>query len=190
MNYQDVLDFWFGEPEEPDYGEPRKFWFIKNPAIDVEIKSRFESTYQAAEAGELNDWQTSALSCLALIILLDQFPRNMYRGKAKAFATDNRALSLANYALKQNYDRQLLPVQRWFIYLPFEHSENLADQHTAVKLFSTLKNEPSSQSTIDYAHQHLKIIQRFGRFPHRNSILGRTSTPEEIEFLQQPGSSF
>ena len=190
MNYQDVLNFWFGNPEDADYGKPRKFWFIKSLDTDKQIKSRFETTYQAAARGELNDWRTSALSCLALIIVLDQFPRNLYRGKPQSFATDRMALEMANYALEQNYDRQLLPVQRWFIYLPLEHSENLADQKRSLQLFSSLKDDPDSESTIDYAQKHLDIIKRFGRFPHRNEILGRESTPEEIEFLKQPGSRF
>ena len=190
MSYQNILHFWFGKPEDADYGEPRQFWFVKNFNVDVQIKSRFESTYQAAARGKLNHWRSSALSCLALIIVLDQFPRNMYRGQPQAFATDNRALKIAQFAVEQEYDQQLLPVQRWFVYLPFEHSENLADQETAMKLFSTLKDDPNSQRSIDYARKHLQVIQRFGRFPHRNQILGRENTSEETAFLQQPGSKF
>lgn len=143
--HEQVLHFWFGRAEDSDYGKPRKFWFIKNPDIDCEIKSRFETTYQVAVRGELNHWQTSPLSCLALIIVLDQFPRNMYRGHPKAFATDHRALEIARHAVGQNYDRQLLPVQRWFIYLPLEHSENLAHQKTAVQLFASLNANPDNQ---------------------------------------------
>lgn len=190
MNYQAVLDFWFGKPKEAEYGKPRKFWFTKSLETDRKITSRFKTTYQAAEAGELNHWRKSPLSCLALIIVLDQFPRNIYRGKPQAFATDYLALEIANYALKNNYDNQLLPVQRWFIYLPLEHSEDLADQKKAIELFSSLKDDSDSKSTIDYAQKHFEVIKRFGRFPHRNRILGRKSTPEEIEFLQQLGSGF
>ena len=190
MSARDVLQFWFGSPEEPDYGKPRKFWFIKNPDTDDEIKSHFESTYQAAARGELNHWQTSSLSCLALIIVLDQFPRNMYRGHSLAFATDSQALNVARDAIEQNYDGQLLPVQRWFIYLPFEHSENIAHQEIAVKLFASLEQNSDNRRSLEYARKHLKIIQRFGRFPHRNRILERKSTPEELEFLQQPKSGF
>ncbi|VEP14975.1 conserved hypothetical protein [Hyella patelloides LEGE 07179] len=190
MNYQAVLDFWFGKPENADYGKPRKFWFIKSLDTDAKITSRFETTYQAAARGELDRWRTSPLSCLALIIVLDQFPRNLYRGKPQSFGTDGMALEIANYALEKNYDRQLLPVQRWFIYLPVEHSEDLADQKKSVKFFSSLKEDYHSKSTIDYAQKHLAIIQRFGRFPHRNEILDRKSTSEEIEFLKQPGSRF
>ncbi len=190
MNHEAILTFWFGDQEAVDYGKPRKFWFVKDPTRDRQIKDVFEPIYLQAKAAELDHWKEKALSCLALIIVLDQFPRNIYRGKPQAFATDSQALALAQYAIAKGYDQVLLPVQRWFIYLPFEHSENLADQYTAVKLFSTLKDDPNSQSSIVYAHRHLKVIQDFGRFPHRNQILGRESTPEEIEFLKQPGSGF
>jgi uncharacterized protein (DUF924 family) len=148
------------------------------------------STYRQAAEGKLNHWQEQPLSCLALIILLDQFPRNIFRDRPQAFATDAQALEFAQYAVDRGFDRQLLPVQRWFIYLPLEHSENLEHQQQAVKLFSTLKDDPDSASAIDYACHHLRIIERFGRFPHRNRILGRSTTPQEEEFLKQPGSSF
>ena len=177
-----VIDFWFSQPQ--------KFWFIKDHKFDRQIRSRFLETYQQAAVGKLIKWQEQALSCLALIIILDQFPRNMFRNSPQAFATDSQALKLSKYAVSQGFDRQLLPVQRWFIYLPFEHSENLADQRTAVKLFETLKGDRDSQTTIDYAYRHFQVIERFGRFPHRNLILGRESTPEEEEFLKQPGAKF
>jgi uncharacterized protein (DUF924 family) len=188
--FEEILDFWFGQPDAADYGKPRKEWFIKNINFDEEVRSRFLETYQKAASDELDSWQKKPLSCLALIILLDQFPRNMFRGKPQAFATDERALKVAKYACDRGFDKELLPVQRWFIYCPFEHSENLEDQQKAVKLFSTLKDDPDSASAIDYAYRHLKVIERFGRFPHRNKILGRQSTPKEEEFLKQPGSSF
>jgi len=187
---KEILDFWFGKPEEAEYGKIRKFWFTKNPKFDQEVRSRFLSVYQQAAAGELDTWRTSPDSCLALIILLDQFPRNLFRSQPQAFASDPQALSLAQYAINQGFDQQLLPVQRWFIYMPFEHSENLEHQYQSVELFSSLKDDPNCASGVDYAHRHLQVIERFGRFPHRNQILGRESTPEEIEFLQQPGSSF
>ncbi|BAU64863.1 hypothetical protein STA3757_22390 [Stanieria sp. NIES-3757] len=190
MEFEEVLNFWFGKPETEGYGQPRQFWFVKQNDVDQEIKSRFYSIYQLAAKGKLDFWQETPLSCLALIVVLDQFPRNMFRGKPQAFATDTLALKFAQYALSQNYDQQLLPVQRWFIYLPFEHSENFEHQQTAVNLFSTLKDDPNSARTIEYAIRHLEIIERFGRFPHRNQILGRESTPEELEFLSQPGSKF
>jgi uncharacterized protein (DUF924 family) len=188
--FQEILDFWFGKPNEEDYGKSRKVWFIKNPYFDEEVRSRFLSDYKRAAAGELDDWKNSPLSCLALIILLDQFSRNMFRGQPQAFVTDPQALAVAKHAVEQGFDHELLPIQRWFIYMPFEHSENLDDQHQCVELFSKLKDYPECASGIDYAYRHLNVIQRFGRFPHRNQILNREITPEEIEFLKQPGSSF
>ncbi|HEY9673887.1 MAG TPA: DUF924 family protein [Waterburya sp.] len=187
---QEILEFWFGKPGEADYGKPRKVWFIKNPNFDQEVRSRFLPIYQQAAAGELDDWKNSPQSCLALIILLDQFPRHLFRGQPQAFATDSQALSYAKHAVANGFDQEFLPIQRQFIYLPFEHSENLADQHQCIELFSTLKEYPECLSGIDSAHRHFKVIERFGRFPHRNGILGRATTSEEAEFLKQPGSSF
>jgi uncharacterized protein (DUF924 family) len=189
-HFQKILEFWFGKSDQTDYGKSRKVWFIKDTKFDEEVRSRFLDTYQQAVSGRLDSWQESPLSCLALIILLDQFPRNMFRDQPQAFATDEQALKFAQYAVERNFDQQLLPIQRWFIYLPFEHSENLEDQQKAVALFSTLKDDPDSKSSIDYADRHLEIIERFGRFPHRNKILDRKNTPEEEEFLKQPGASF
>ncbi len=188
--FKEILEFWFGKPDGEDYGKPRKAWFVKNAKFDEEVRSRFLQDYQQAAAGQLDHWQKSPYSCLALIILLDQFPRNMFRDRPQAFATDAQALKFAQYAVAQGFDEELLPVQRWFVYLPFEHSENLEHQHYCIELFSTLKDDPGSADTIDYAYRHLKVIERFGRFPHRNRILGRASTPEEAEFLKQRGSSF
>ncbi len=185
-----ILDFWFGSPEQASYSKPRQAWFVKRPEFDLEVRSRFISDYEQAAAGMLDEWKNSPLSCLALILLLDQFPRNMFRNTAQAFATDWQALSAAEYALAQGYDRHLLPVQRWFIYCPFEHSENLEDQNRSVALFEQLSDDPDSADAIKYAIRHREVILRFGRFPHRNVILARTSTPEEEEFLKQLGSSF
>ena len=185
-----ILDFWFGKPDEADYGKSRKVWFTKKPEFDQEVRSRFVIDYQQAAAGHLDDWKASPLGCLALIILLDQFPRNMFRGQPQAFATDPQSLAYAHHTVTQGFDKELLPIQRCFVYLPFEHSENLAHQRQAIELFSTLKDYPECASGVDYAHRHLKVIERFGRFPHRNEILGRETTPEEAEFLKQPGSSF
>ncbi len=190
MSATKILEFWFGQPEQPGYGEPRKIWFVKKPEFDREVRTCFMSDYEQAAAGKLDEWKNSPLSCLALILLLDQFPRNMFRGTVQAFATDSQALATAKYAIAQGYDRELLPVQRWFIYCPFEHSENLEDQDRAVALFRQLSDDPDSAEAIDYAIRHREVIMRFGRFPHRNAILGRVSTPEEEAFLQQPGASF
>jgi uncharacterized protein (DUF924 family) len=185
-----ILGFWFGHPDEPDYGKQKAVWFHKKPEFDAELKHRFLEDYQKAAAGNLDDWVNAAETSLALILLLDQFPRNMFRNTPQAFATDDKALVVAKHAVAQGYDCELLPVQRWFIYLPFEHSENLADQRWCVQLFQQLKDDVNSDQAIASALRHREIIERFGRFPHRNQILGRVSTPEEEEFLEQPGSSF
>ena len=172
-----VLEFWFRGDLE------RKEWFSKEPSFDDEIRARFLALYEEGARGAFTVWRNSPRSCLALIVLLDQFPRNMFRGSARAFATDALALDAARHAVASGYDRALSKTERTFIYLPFEHSENLADQERALELFA---GHPNSE----WAHKHWEIIKRFGRFPHRNGILGRQSTPAEIEFLRQPGSSF
>jgi uncharacterized protein (DUF924 family) len=187
---REILDFWFGSPGSPDYGKPKSFWFSKKPEFDEELRIRFLTDYQKAAGGYLDDWMDSPDSCLALILLLDQFPRNVFRDTPEAFATDWEALSVAQHAIAQRYDQKLLPVQRWFVYLPFEHSESLEHQSQAVRLFQQLDDDPDSVSSIDYAVRHMQVIERFGRFPHRNQILGRISTPEEKEFLKHKGSFF
>ncbi len=187
---EEILSFWFGQSNLPDYGKPRKFWFEKKPEFDERLRHEFLSDYEKATIGDLNSWLELPQTCLALILLLDQFPRNVFRGNPQAFATDWEALCAAQYAIAQGYDQKMLPVQRWFIYLPFEHSENLEHQRQAVKLFKQLSDDPDSASCIDYAIRHLEVIERFGRFPHRNAVLGRVSTPEEKLFLKEPGSSF
>lgn len=187
---EEILNFWFGLPDEQGYGSARQFWFTQDPEFDLKVQTRFQKDYELAASGKLNDWKNSPQSCLALIILLDQFPRNMFRGEAKSFATDCQALEVAKHAVDRGFDRELLPLQRCFIYLPFEHSENIENQHLAVELFNQLREYPECNEAINYSIQHLKVIERFGRFPHRNKILGRETTPEEAEFLQQPNSSF
>ncbi len=184
-----ILDFWFGQ-DESSYGKPPHVWFAKNPQFDEALRTRFQTDYELAATGELNHWHTSPHGCLALILLLDQFPRNMFRGQAQAFATDPQALAVAQHTVANMFDRKLLFVQRWFVYLPFEHSENLANQRRSVKLFHQLSEDPDSAEPIAYAVRHLEIIERYGRFPHRNHILGRVTTPKEAEFLKQPYSSF
>jgi len=187
---ESVLDFWFGTPTSADWGQPRRVWFVKKAAFDREVRSRFLSTYRQAASGELDAWEATPKGCLALLLLLDQFPRNMFRNTPQAFATDDRALAIAQSAIARNFDRELLFVQRWFIYLPLEHSENLQHQNDCVKLFSQLATEGDENSPVEWAKRHRDVIARFGRFPHRNKILGRENTPEEEAFLQQPGSSF
>ena len=185
-----MLDFWFGPAGSPGYGKPREAWFRKSDAFDADIRARFLGLQQRAAAGALESWLAAAESLLALIVLLDQFPRNLFRGTSQAFATDTQALAAARFAVERGFDAALLPVQRWFLYLPFEHAEDLAQQRRCLELFDRLRGDPASAGSIDYARRHFEIIARFGRFPHRNAVLGRASTPEEIDFLRQPGSGF
>ncbi len=187
---EEILDFWFGREGEEGYGEFREAWFTKDPDFDREIRDRFETVYEEAAAGRLGLWKNEARSCLALILVLDQFPRNMYRGDARMYATDEEALAAARHAVEHAFDRELLPFQRLFVYLPFEHSENLEDQRLSVELFRGLATEMGSDDLLVYSVRHMEIVERFGRFPHRNEILGRTTTPEEAEFLKGPNSSF
>lgn len=184
---QEVLDFWFGPESEPGYGEARAAWFRKDEAFDAEIKRQFGGLHAACSHGMLDYfWKDSPQSNLALVITLDQFSRQLYRGVAKAFAQDAHALTLAKHAIAEGFDKDALPVQRLFWYLPFEHSENLDDQDRCIELFQPLGNAEWTR----YAEEHRAVIARFGRFPHRNAALGRDSTPEEEAYLAQPGSGF
>src|SRR3954463_547053 len=178
---QQVLEFWF-DPAL-DAAQRNKRWFGKDEAFDAEIRRRFLDLYEEGAAARLNAWKGSVRECLALVILLDQFPRNMFRGEARAFAADALARDAARTLLPRA--DQLLPDERLFAWLPFEHSESLDDQNLACELIA-----PLGEELLRYAERHRQIIERFGRFPHRNAILGRASTPEEIEFLKQPGSGF
>ncbi len=187
---EEVLAFWFGREGEEGYGEFREAWFSRNPDFDHEIRDRFEDIYGEAVAGGLEAWKEEAESCLALVVVLDQFPRNMFRGDARMYAADHLALAAARHAVERAYDRELPPFQRMFVYLPFEHSEDLDDQRFSMELFRGLAGEMGSDDLLVYAAQHLKIVERFGRFPHRNEILGRRTTPEEAKFLEEPNSSF
>lgn len=189
----DILNFWFDDPARPssEYGQQRQVWFKKDPAFDALIREQFFADYEQAAQGELALWRTQPRPCLALIVLLDQFPRNLFRGDRRSFATDDQALALALHAIHQGYDQQLIPVERLFVYLPLEHSENLLHQDQCVALMEQLcATHPEFASPLDYAYRHREVIQRFGRFPHRNDILGRPTTAAEAEFLQQPGSRF
>ncbi|MEA3195782.1 MAG: hypothetical protein QOD26_4115 [Betaproteobacteria bacterium] len=177
----EVLGFWFGEGAER--GKAHKRWFEKNSAFDAEVRARFLPLYEELAAGA--DWLAQPGDCLARIVVLDQFPRNMFRGSARAFAADPLALAAAKHAVASGFDRDMQTVEKQFVYLPFEHSELLADQERACDLM-----QPLSDDLYDWALRHKRIIERFGRFPHRNEILGRASTPEEVEFLKQPGSGF
>ncbi len=187
----DILDFWFGRPDDAGYGGRREIWFETNDDFDAEIRDRFMADYEAAEAGRLDPMQRTARGALALVILLDQFPRNMFRGDRRAFATDAQACEVAGAAIACGFDKALTPVERRFFYLPFEHGENLADQaRCAWCMREHLPSDDERDPSIEYARRHRAVIERFGRFPHRNAALGRTSTPEEIAFLDEPNSSF
>ena len=184
----EVLAFWFGEGDE--HGRKRVEWFKKDATFDDEIRRRFLPAYQLAAADRLSHWKDDVRACLALIIVLDQFSRNMFRGSARAFATDAMAREATRHALVQGFDRVLKPVERQFIYLPLEHSESLIDQEHCLQLMQQLSVFVETSDLHVWSEKHLVIIRRFDRFPHRNAALGRPSTAEEIEFLKQPGSGF
>ena len=187
---QRVLDFWFGVPGSAQAGKKRPEWFRKSDEFDAAIRKRFLPAYEAAAAGRLAEWEREARSLLALIVVLDQFPRNMFRGSPRSFATDPRALAAAQCMVDRGWDAALSPLERSFAYLPFEHAENRAAQERSMQLFGALARDPACADLLEWARKHYVIIERFGRFPHRNAVLGRVSTPEETEFLKQPGSSF
>ena len=185
-----VLSFWFGTEDRVD-GR----WFRRSDAFDREIATRFGASMAAALAGRLDDWAAQPAGTLALILLLDQFTRNVHRGTPQAFAGDPRALALARQLVASGGHRQLPPLQRWFVYMPLEHAEDPARQQQCVALFEALAAEAGPHGdalagALDYARRHRDVIARFGRFPHRNAILGRANTPDEETFLQQPGSAF
>jgi uncharacterized protein (DUF924 family) len=179
-----VLRFWFGS------GGRDKRWFEKDPAFDAEVRARFLAVHEQAAAGSLAHWEHEAADCLAVIVLLDQLPRNMFRGTARAFATDTLALAAARRAIASGFDGVMRPVERMFVYLPFEHAESLEEQQKGCELAKSLADFPETADAFRYAVLHRDIIARFGRFPHRNALLGRVSTPEEAEFLTRPGSRF
>ena len=179
---EDILHFWFEESTP-------KEWFTKSDEFDAQIKTRFGADYDIAAAGGFSDWRESASGCIALCILLDQFPRNMFRDDPKSFATDPLSREIAHHVLKRNFDAEdgMTDNHRCFLYLPFEHSEALDDQRLSLQLF---QERTEDERYIDYATRHLDVIERFGRFPHRNKVLGRESTAEEIEFLKQNATGF
>ena len=194
----EVLDFWFGPTDDPGHGQTRSAWFRKDATFDAEIGRRFggliEQALLANEADPSQDWiarPLQPLPALARLIVLDQFTRNHFRGTARAFAGDAQALQLARALVASGLDRSLTGVQRQFVYLPFEHAEDLSHQRTAVQLFTQLgQDEPALAGLLDWAQRHHDIVARFGRFPHRNALLGRADTAEEAAFLLTPGSGF
>jgi uncharacterized protein (DUF924 family) len=192
-----VREFWFGAGSDDAVvaREKSNLWWSKNAEIDRSIKQRFEDLLNQAGRGELDTWSNTAAGRLALIVLTDQFPRNMYRDTPQAFAFDSLARDWCKSGIDRGFDQQLRPIERVFFYLPLEHSESLHDQYLAVALFEKLSSaSPEAASNfagfLDFAKRHRDIVERFGRFPHRNVILGRESSPQELAFLQEKGSSF
>jgi len=184
-----ILDFWFGKPGTTEYGAAREFWFRKVPAFDAELRARFAPAIETALAAGFSEW-SSPRGTLARILLLDQFTRNSFRDTPRAFAGDAPALGLAEAAIARGDDAGLASVERWFMYMPFQHAESAAAQERSVALFRRLRDETGLADPLPWAERHAAVIRRFGRFPHRNAILGRASTPEEIAFLATPGSRF
>ena len=188
-----VLDFWFRPADLFQHGQFRREWFSKNDAFDAEIRNHFGLLVEAALAGELREWNATAEGTLAHILLLDQFTRNIFRDTGRAFAGDALALALATSLVSSGRDKNLPPIQRWFAFMPFEHSETLIDQECSVALFAGLRAEAQHEvfdAAYDYALRHRAVVERFGRFPHRNALLGRESTAEEIEALKLPEFHF
>jgi uncharacterized protein (DUF924 family) len=169
---QQIIDFWFAD-------DVRKLWFKSTPEFDRMLSERFEDTLNQAGRGELDHWMENAEGCLALVIILDQFPLNMYRGSAQSFATEAQSREVARVAIENGFDKALPAEQQAFLYMPFMHSEDLVDQELALKLF----DQPGMESSLRFARHHHAIVETYGRFPHRNAILGRVSTALEIEYL-------
>jgi uncharacterized protein (DUF924 family) len=179
----EVLDYWFGAPGSPEHGTRREMWFQEGRTIDAEIRDRFLPLHRRAAAGELDHWRDDPRACLALILLLDQFSRHIYRDRPEAYAADPKALATAQHALDAGYDRGRPFVELNFFYLPFTHSEDLGAQHRSVALRKALPEHEEKEKAIVRAAEHMEVIDQFGRFPHRNDILGRESTPEELKFI-------
>ncbi len=173
------LDFWFSTESE-------SCWFVRNDAFDARVRAILGSLHAAACAGVLEAWQDEPEGSLALVLLLDQVPRNLHRESVEAYAQDAKARAVARHAIRRGQDLRLVPERRVFLYMPFEHSEDLVDQHFCVALMGALPN----REPVEWAHRHLDLIERFGRFPHRNAVLGRPSTPEEAAYLAEPGAGF
>ncbi|MBX3260308.1 MAG: DUF924 domain-containing protein [Labilithrix sp.] len=191
----DVLRFWFGPEGSPPLANATK-WYMKDDAFDREIEARFGAALELAARGALDGWKTTPRGRLALVIVLDQFSRNVFRGTPRAFAEDARACALAREAIAAGDEAALTTVERSFLYMPLMHAEDVALQRDCVAAFERLLADAPSDlaksvaNNLDFAKRHAEIVERFARFPHRNAILGRSSTPEELEFLKQPGSSF
>jgi uncharacterized protein (DUF924 family) len=186
MLAETILAFWFG----PDPGVERAEWFRKDDAFDATVRERFGATIEAALAGGYREWTATPRGSLARVLVLDQLTRNAFRDTPRAFAGDPQAFADAQAAVAAGFDRALLPTERWFLYMPYEHAEDRAAQARSLELFGRLAAETGLAGPLDWARKHAAVIERFGRYPHRNAILGRASTPEEVAFLAQPGSRF
>jgi uncharacterized protein (DUF924 family) len=183
---QAVLDAWFGPPGDPDRERQREIWFKSTAEFDAALHRDFLADYEAHAGGASRSWEALPEGALALVLLLDQIPRNIFRGTPRAYATDAAARAAADRALARDFDRLVPPVWRLFFYMPLHHSEDLADQRRSVALFDALPRNPDRRASLRrYGRPYVEVIERFGRFPHRNDILGRESTPEEIAFLAE-----
>ena len=197
-NPQDVISFWFGSGRDANSinDQQKSLWWEKNEQTDQLIKDRYSNLVEDVYSGTREDWLQTATGTLASIITLDQFPRNIYRGTARSFAFDHRALEISKILLETGLYQELSLIQRVFAFIPFEHSEDLDDQVTSIQLYKDLLElAPENEKEIfkgfyDFALKHHEIIEEFGRYPHRNEILGRNSTHQELAFLERPGSSF
>jgi len=185
-----LLDVWFGPPGDPDHERQRAIWFKATEEFDASLRQAFIADYEAAAVGQLRPWEALPAGALALVLLLDQIPRNIFRDTRDAYATDAAARAVADRALRQGFDRLVPQVWRLFFYMPFHHSEDLEDQRRSVALFDTLPRDPDRRASLRrYGRAYVEVIERFGRFPHRNRILGRESTPDEIDFLAERDKS-
>ena len=185
-----LLDLWFGPPGDPACEQHREIWFKATAEFDAVLRREFLADYEAAAAGALQSWELSAEGALALVLQLDQVPRNIFRETPRAYATDPAARAVADRSLARGFDQLVPPAWRLFFYMPFHHSEDIADQRRSQALFNSLPRNPDRRGSLRrYGRHYIEVIERFGRFPHRNAILGRQSTPEEIKFLQQLNTS-
>ncbi|RTL72563.1 MAG: DUF924 domain-containing protein [Hyphomicrobiales bacterium] len=184
-----VLDFWFATGS-PEADQPRKAWWTHDDAFDADIRKRFGALHARAVRRDLEDWRAEPETALALVIVLDQFSRNLGRGTPAAFAADPYARDVVKVAIAKGFDKALSPIRRQFFYLPLMHSEHLPDQDHCVALFEALTDLPDQANSLKSALRHREIIARFGRFPHRNAVLGRAAAPDETAFLKEPNSSF
>lgn len=189
-DWHEIYEFWFGAPDSEGHGDVREIWFGGGLSVDREIQDRFRGHYDRAVAGEFERWKSEARSWISLVVLLDQFPRNIFRGDRRSFAADPLALENARQLIAGPLHDELNTVEKVFAYMPFEHSENIADQEKCIALFRQIDAHDSKDEWVDFAVQHMEIIREFGRFPHRNAILGRENTSAEDAWLASSDQRF